>query len=46
MITGENIVCFAGEDWWYHNPHSNLHIMKAMAKSGSLDEMGLTPKLH
>jgi hypothetical protein len=21
-ISGESIVCFAGEDWWYHHPHS------------------------
>jgi glycosyltransferase involved in cell wall biosynthesis len=27
----ESIVCLAGEDWWYHNPHSNLHLMKAWA---------------
>lgn len=25
------IICFAGEDWWFHNPHSNLHLMKAFA---------------
>lgn len=31
-LNGENIICFAGEDWWYHNPHSNLHIMKEFAK--------------
>lgn len=27
-----DIICFAGEDWWYHNPHSNKHIMEAFAK--------------
>ena len=27
----ENIVCFAGEDWWFHNPHSNYHLMKHFA---------------
>ena len=26
-----NIICFAGEDWWFHNPHSNLHIMQALS---------------
>ena len=31
-IKNRNIICFAGEDWWYHNPHSNLHIMKSFAK--------------
>jgi glycosyltransferase involved in cell wall biosynthesis len=30
-LKGENIICFAGEDWWYHNPHSNLHIMKSFS---------------
>ncbi|MBI4597721.1 MAG: hypothetical protein HY737_04880 [Candidatus Omnitrophica bacterium] len=30
-LIGEDIVCFAGEDWWYHNPHSNFHLMKAFA---------------
>ena len=28
-LVGQNIICFAGEDWWFHNPHSNLHLMKA-----------------
>ena len=28
-LAGQDIVCFAGEDWWFHNPHSNLHIMQA-----------------
>jgi len=32
-LSGEDIICFAGEDWWYHNPHSNLHIMKVLSKS-------------
>jgi glycosyltransferase involved in cell wall biosynthesis len=35
MMTGQDILCFAGEDWWYHNPHSNLHIMKTMASRGN-----------
>ena len=30
-LKNQNIICFAGEDWWFHNPHSNLHIMKALA---------------
>ena len=28
-FSNRNIICFAGEDWWFHNPHSNLHLMKA-----------------
>jgi glycosyltransferase involved in cell wall biosynthesis len=24
----DSIICFSGEDWWIHNPHSNLHLMK------------------
>jgi glycosyltransferase involved in cell wall biosynthesis len=31
-LSGESIVCFAGEDWWYHNPHSKNHIMKRLAR--------------
>lgn len=31
-LTGESIVCFAGEDWWYHHPHSKNHILKRLAK--------------
>ena len=30
-LRNQNIICLAGEDWWFHNPHSNLHIMKALA---------------
>ncbi len=32
-LKGQAIICFAGEDWWFHNPHSNLHIMQAFAKN-------------
>lgn len=32
-LSGESIVCFAGEDWWYHHPHSKNHIMKRFAQS-------------
>jgi glycosyltransferase involved in cell wall biosynthesis len=31
-LAGESIVCFAGEDWWYHHPHSKNHILKRFAK--------------
>jgi len=31
-ISGESIICFAGEDWWYHHPHSKYHILKRLAR--------------
>ena len=31
-LRGESIVCFAGEDWWYHHPHSKNHLLKRLAK--------------
>ena len=31
-LSGENIICFAGEDWWYHHPHSKNHILKRLAQ--------------
>jgi glycosyltransferase involved in cell wall biosynthesis len=31
-LSGENILCFAGEDWWYHHPHSKNHILKRLAR--------------
>jgi glycosyltransferase involved in cell wall biosynthesis len=30
-LAGESIVCFAGEDWWYHHPHSKNHLLKRYA---------------
>jgi glycosyltransferase involved in cell wall biosynthesis len=30
-LKGESIVCFAGEDWWYHHPHSKNHLLKRYA---------------
>ena len=30
-LSGESIVCFAGEDWWYHHPHSKNHLLKRLA---------------
>jgi len=30
-LSGHSIVCFAGEDWWYHHPHSKNHILKRFA---------------
>jgi hypothetical protein len=31
-ISGETIICFGGEDWWYHHPHSKNHILKRLAR--------------
>lgn len=31
-LFGQSIVCFAGEDWWYHHPHSKNHILKRLAR--------------
>ncbi len=35
MITGQSIICFGGEDWWYHHPHSKNHLMKRFALAGN-----------
>ena len=32
QLEGESIVCFAGEDWWYHHPHSKNHLLKRYAQ--------------
>jgi glycosyltransferase involved in cell wall biosynthesis len=31
-LSGESIICFGGEDWWYHHPHSKNHILKRLAR--------------
>ena len=31
-LRDQAIVCFAGEDWWYHHPHSKNHILKRLAR--------------
>ena len=31
-LEGESIICFAGEDWWYHHPHSKNHLLKRYAR--------------
>src|SRR5215211_483632 len=31
----QSIICFAGEDWWYHHPHSKNHIMRRLARAGN-----------
>jgi glycosyltransferase involved in cell wall biosynthesis len=30
-LSGESIICFAGEDWWIHHPHSKNHILRRLA---------------
>ena len=30
-LKAESIVCFGGEDWWYHHPHSKNHILRRLA---------------
>jgi len=35
MIRDKSIICFAGEDWWYHHPHSKNHIMRRLARAGN-----------
>src|SRR5438445_6949417 len=36
MISGQSIICFGGEDWWYHHPHSKNHLMRRFARAGNL----------
>jgi glycosyltransferase involved in cell wall biosynthesis len=36
MLSGHSIICFAGEDWWYHHPHSKNHIMKRLARNNKV----------
>ncbi|MGH9941667.1 MAG: glycosyltransferase [Pyrinomonadaceae bacterium] len=35
MIQGHSIICFGGEDWWYHHPHSKNHLMQRFARAGN-----------
>ncbi len=35
-LNGESIICFAGEDWWYHHPHSKNHILKRLAHNNKV----------
>src|SRR5438132_5440135 len=35
MISGKSIICFGGEDWWYHHPHSKNHLMRRFARGGN-----------
>src|ERR671939_41572 len=35
MFSGKSIICFGGEDWWYHHPHSKAHLMRKFARAGN-----------
>jgi glycosyltransferase involved in cell wall biosynthesis len=35
MLQGKSIICFGGEDWWYHHPHSKAHLMRKFASAGN-----------
>jgi len=35
-LKDESIICFAGEDWWYHHPHSKNHILKRLARDNKV----------
>ena len=35
MLKGKSIICFGGEDWWYHHPHSKNHLMRRFARAGN-----------
>jgi glycosyltransferase involved in cell wall biosynthesis len=35
VIRGKSIICFGGEDWWYHHPHSKNHLMLRFARAGN-----------
>ncbi len=35
-LHGEGIICFGGEDWWYHPPHSKNHILRRLANENKV----------
>ena len=35
MLRDRSIICFGGEDWWYHHPHSKAHLMRKFARDGN-----------
>jgi glycosyltransferase involved in cell wall biosynthesis len=35
MLQNQSIICFGGEDWWYHHPHSKAHLMRKFASAGN-----------
>lgn len=35
IFSDKSIICFGGEDWWYHHPHSKNHLMRRFARAGN-----------
>src|SRR5947207_15410879 len=35
MLHDKSIICFGGEDWWYHHPHSKNPLMRGFARAGN-----------
>lgn len=35
MIRDHSIICFGGEDWWYHHPHHSEHLLRRFARAGN-----------
>src|ERR1051325_9069572 len=35
IFKGKSIICFGGEDWWYHHLHSKNHLMRRFARAGN-----------
>jgi len=35
MLHDKSIICFGGEDWWYHHPHSKNHLMRRFVRGGN-----------
>src|SRR6266404_727704 len=35
MLHDKSIICFGGEDCWYHHPHSKNHLMRRFARAGN-----------
>jgi len=35
MLLNRSIICFGGEDWWYHHPHSKAHLMRKFERAGN-----------
>lgn len=35
MLRDHSFICFGGEDWWYHHPHSKNHLMRRFARAGN-----------
>ncbi len=35
MLQGQSIICFGGEDLWYHHPHPSEHLLRRFARAGN-----------